>query len=189
MAWTEITRHQYRRDDLAYASDIRDREWALLVPLMPPKKQYSRPRRTELRRVVEAALYIVLTGCQWRALPHGFSPYTTVQGYLYAWLREGRWDANNHVLVMLSREQEGREATPSVGILNSQSVKTAENGGPKDYDAGKKIKGKTVSLTSMDHRCSYPQIAAKNHSDRFLSQTLRAVPLNSESRGDTEEVL
>lgn len=64
MAWTEITRRQYRRDDLAYASDLRDREWALLVPLMPPRKRYGRPRRTELRRVVEAVLYIVSTGCQ-----------------------------------------------------------------------------------------------------------------------------
>ena len=87
-------------------------------------------------------LYIVSTGCQWCALPHDFPPYTTVQGYFYTWLRERRWKAINHVLVMLSREQEGRETTPSVGILDSQSIKTAENVGPRGYDAGKKIKGR-----------------------------------------------
>ena len=153
MAWTEITRAQYRRDDLEYASDLRDAEWKLIAPLMPERKRLGRRRQVDLRRIVEAILYIVTTGCQWRQLPRHFPPFTTVQGYFYRWIREGRWEAMNHILVILSREQDGREASPTVGIIDSQSVKTAENGGPRGYDAGKKIKGRKrhIATDTLGH--------------------------------------
>ena len=142
MAWTEITRQQYRRDGLRYASDMTDGEWAIIDPLLPARRRLGRPREVALREVIDAILYILATGCQWRALPRDFPPRSTVQGYFYRWRDDGTWHAVVATLVDRARAALGREAVASAAIIDSQSVATTESGGPRGLDAGKRIKGR-----------------------------------------------
>jgi transposase len=96
MTWTEITRRHYERDELRYASDLRDEEWGLIEPYLPKAKRFGRPRTTDLRSVVDALLSILTTGYQWRMLPKCFPPYSTVQRFFYRWRADGLWDQINH---------------------------------------------------------------------------------------------
>src|SRR3954470_19437004 len=125
--WTETTRQQYRREHLAYASNMTNAEWLMLSFFLPARYRIGRPREVDLRVVMNAILYILATGCQWRALPKDFPPRSTVQYYFYRLRDDGTWRRINADLVVRARRAEGRSRTPSAAIIDSQSVKTTES--------------------------------------------------------------
>jgi len=127
--WTNENRSLYDRAKLRYPSDLTDEEWALIEPLIPPAKRGGGKRSVNLREVVNGLMYVLSTGCQWRAIPKDLPPRSTVHGYFDLWSWDGTLDRIHHALYLKCREKADREASPTAAIIDSQSVKSAEKGG------------------------------------------------------------
>ena len=118
--------------DFGSGQALTDDQFRLLEPLIPPAKPGGRPRTTDMRRLLDGLFSVVRTGCQWRHLPPppAFPPWSTVHGYFRAFLAAGVWESIRHHLVAMLREREGREASPTAAIIDTQSIKTTEKGDP-----------------------------------------------------------
>ena len=134
--WTHANRAKYNRDHLRYPSDLTDDEWAHIEPFIPPARPGGGKRRKEMRAVMDGVMYILSTGCQWRYLPKDFPPRSTVNHYFIWWQCDGVLDRIHDALYVECRETAEREASPTAAIIDSQSVKSAEKGGPASIRTG-----------------------------------------------------
>ena len=145
--WTKDNRATYDRNGQRYPSDVTDAEWALVEPHLP------RARRVDRREVLNAILYVLTTGCQWRQLPKDFPPKSTVHDYFIDWHSDGTLTRLHHALYAEARTLAGRAAAPTLVIVDSQSVKSAEKGGPTvirlDMMRARKSKVRSVTRRSI----------------------------------------
>jgi putative transposase len=143
--WTTENRQRYNRDRLRYPTDLTDEEWSLVEKLIPNAKRGGRKREVDMRETLNGIMYVLGTSCQWRAVPKDLPPRSTLYGYFQRWQHDRTLGKIHFALYQKCREREGREASPTACIVDSQSVKSVEKGGknidPNGYDAGKKVSG------------------------------------------------
>ena len=151
--WTTQNRARYNRDQQRYPSDLTDEEWSHIEPLIPPAKRGGRKREVDLREIVNGIMYVLSTGCQWRYVPKDLPPKSTLHGYLDLWNYDGTLQSIHHTLYVECREQIGREASPTACVIDSQSVKSAEKGGPASIRAAmtraRKSRGRSATSWSI----------------------------------------
>ncbi|QND72889.1 IS5 family transposase [Tardiphaga robiniae] len=144
--WKPEHRLTADRRSLRYPSDLSDAEWVLVAPMIPPARRGGRRRLVDVREVLNAIFYVLSTGCQWNAMPKDLPPKSTAHLYFLLWDWDGTLDRIHDALYVATREAAGREASPTVAIIDSQSSKAAQKGAPaldpQGFDAGKKITGR-----------------------------------------------
>ena len=144
--WKPEHRQAAERHGLRYPSDLTDAEWALVAPMIPPARHGGRPRDVNVREVLNAIFYVLSTGCQWQALPKDLPPKSTAHYYFMLWDWDGTLERIHHALYVATREQAGREASPTCGDHRQPERQGGSKRGsaldPQGYDAGKKVTGR-----------------------------------------------
>lgn len=155
--WKPEHRRAADRRGLRYPSDLTDPEWALVEPLIPPARRGGRPRKVDVREVLNAVFYVLSTGCQWAALPRDLPPRSTVWDYLDLWDWDGTIQRIHHALYVECREKAGREASPTTAIIDAQSAKGAVKGGARLIRKGlmraRKSSGASATFSSTRSAC------------------------------------
>ena len=154
--WTVENRGRYDRSRLRYPSDLTDAEWSLIKLLIPRAKRGGNKRTVNVREVVNGLMYVLSTGCQWAAIPKDLPPRSTVNYYFKRWEHDRTLDRLHHALYVACREQAGCQASPTAGIIDSQSVKSAEKGGSRtrpDLMPARRPKAKSATSSSIHKAC------------------------------------
>ena len=178
--WTSKNRGRYDRSALRYPSDLTDDEWALVEPLIPPARRGGNKRHVDEREVMNGIMYVLSTGCQWRAIPKDLPPRSTVHDYLDLWSYDGTLDRIHHALYVECRDRGKREASPTAAIIDSQSVKSAEKGGPVSILMA--LMGQEDQRQEAPPSCRYAGFVAPRHrSPRRYPGSRRRYPASCHS--------